>query len=90
MRHLAAKHDIIVPSLVADVLRPDDIEDVTDDDSVIIRAEQHADEMDHARIIVCPVCAGAFSPEGAVHHEHFQPHVHDEIAVIHPAEETRT
>ena len=91
LRHLAAKHDLIVPSLIADVLRVEDLEGAEkDDDSIITRAEQHADEIDHAQVIVCPVCDGAFSPEGAVHHEHFQPQRDDEIRVLDPVEEARS
>ena len=43
------------------------------DDSIITRAEQHADEIEHAQVIVCPVCHEVFSPEGAVAHDHFRP-----------------
>lgn len=88
LRRLAAKHDLIVPSLIADVLRVEDLDDATrDDDSIITRAEQHADEIDHAQVIVCPVCDAAFSPARAIDHEHFRPRHEDEISVVDPVEE---
>lgn len=91
LRHLAGKHDLIVPSLIADVLRVEELgEAAVDDDSIITRAEQHAEEIDHARVIVCPVCEAAFSPEGALTHEHFQPDRDDQIRVIDPTQEVRT
>lgn len=73
LRYLSDKHSIVVPSLVADV-RVDEAEVTREvDDSVITRAEQHAEEIDHARVIICPVCDGVFSPEGALDHDHLQP-----------------
>ena len=80
LRTLAAKYDIVVPSLIAD-LRVEDQAAQSDDDSIITRAEQHADEIEHTAVIVCPVCHEVFSPAGATDHEHFRP-ASDEIEVV--------
>ncbi|WP_436795165.1 branched-chain amino acid ABC transporter permease [Actinospongicola halichondriae] len=89
LRHLAGKHGLVVPSLIADVLRVEDLDDDSHD-SIITRAEQHAEEIDHAQVLVCPVCNAAFSPQGALDHAHFRPQHDDEIWVIDPVEEARS
>jgi hypothetical protein len=45
LRWVANKHDILVPSLVADRRENDDADDHADDD-VILRAEQHVESVD--------------------------------------------
>jgi branched-chain amino acid transport system permease protein len=87
LRWVAARHKIVVPSLIADMRVEDDsVPDPSVDDSIITRAEQHAEEIEHAQVIVCPVCHDPFSPQGALSHEHFQP-APDEVQVIQPREE---
>jgi len=83
LRWVAARHDLIVPSLIADVLRPEDAE--VDEDSVITRAEEHAEEVEHGEVLTCPVCGGSFSLVAALGHEHFQPRT--EVEVVDPARE---
>ena len=87
LRWVADRHNIVVPSLIAD-LRVEKDEPTDDDDSIITRAEQHAEEVEHSEIIVCPVCGDAFSPQGAVRHEHFQPKP-DAVEVVEPRTDGR-
>ena len=89
LRRLAAKYDIVVPSLIADMRVEDETPGVADDDGIITRAEEHAQEVEHAEVITCPVCHGAFTPRGALDHEHFQPSGADQIQVVEPREEVK-
>jgi branched-chain amino acid transport system permease protein len=89
LRRLAAKYDIVVPSLIADLRVEDEVTNAPEDDSIITRAEEHAQEVEHAEVIVCPVCHGAFTPRGALAHEHFQPPASDEVHVVAPREEVK-
>ena len=86
LRWVADRHGLVVPSLIAD-LRVEADEPVNEpDDDIITRAERHADEVEHAEIIVCPICGDAFSPAGATRHEHFRPKT-DAVEVIGAREE---
>ena len=86
LRWVADRHSLVVPSLIADMRVEDEGVPKTDDDSIITRAEQHAEEIEHTEVIVCPVCRDAFTPQGALRHEHFQPPA-DEVEVIQPRQE---
>lgn len=80
LRRIAGKHGIVVPSLVAD-LRVEDAEPDVDETTVITRAEEHAEELEHTAVLVCPACRESFTPEAALHHEHFRPPA-DAVAVL--------
>jgi branched-chain amino acid transport system permease protein len=85
LRWVAARHDLVVPSLIADVRVE---QDASDDDSIITRAEEHAEEIEHGEVLVCPVCARSFTLEAAIDHEHFRPPT--DIEVVEPAREEVT
>jgi branched-chain amino acid transport system permease protein len=71
LRKVAAKHDILVPSLVADRLA-----DQKQQADVVIQAEQHVEEVesfDVSGAIVCPVCGESLSLDAAAEHEHLRP-----------------
>lgn len=70
LRWVADRHHIIVPSLFADMRVEGDQDE---DDSVITRAEEHAEEVEHGEVLVCPVCAESFTVAAALDHEHFRP-----------------
>ena len=88
LRRLATKYDIVVPSLIADLRVEDQVTNSPDDDSIITRAEQHAEEVEHAAVIVCPECHGSFTVDGALDHVHFRPPA-DDVRVVDPLEEVK-
>lgn len=76
LRSLAAKHQIHVPSLVADSLTDGDTKNV--EDHIMSLASEHAvhtdvGELGGAQAITCPVCGMGLSVEQAIVHEHLQP-----------------
>ena len=89
LRWVAARHGIVVPSLIADMLAEEDEPLPRDDDGIITRAEQHAEEIEHADVIVCPVCSETFTLRSALQHGHLQGPSHD-IEVIEEPQEVRT
>ena len=86
LRWVADRHGLVVPSLIADLRVEQDEPTNLDEDDLITRAEQHAEEVEHAEVIVCPVCGDAFSPQGATRHEHFRPKS-DAVEVVEPHKE---
>jgi branched-chain amino acid transport system permease protein len=75
LRWVAKRHDLLVPSLVADRRETDPL-DAGDD--AVTEAEHHVEEVESFDVfaggaITCPVCGEAFTPEAAVAHEHFHP-----------------
>lgn len=86
LRRLATKYDLVVPSLIAD-LRVEEDSSGSDDDSIITKAEQHAEETDHAEVIVCPVCHETFTPQGALRHDHLR--APSKIEVVDDSQEVR-
>jgi branched-chain amino acid transport system permease protein len=71
LRRLALKHEILVPSLVAD-RRVDTVEE-----SAVSRAEEHVESADGfdvltERRITCPVCEQTFPIDEAPEHEHLR------------------
>ena len=82
LRWVAAKHEIHVPSLVAD-RRVD--EEASKDDSLVTLAEEQVEAVEEAAAagltagvgagttILCPVCGVTLSLEQAAVHEHLQP-----------------
>jgi branched-chain amino acid transport system permease protein len=74
LRWVADRHDLLVPSLVADKLL---LDDKKAEDSVIEAAEHHVEEVDSFDVvdgpeILCPVCAEVIPVERAPAHEHFR------------------
>lgn len=73
LRWVANRHDILVPSLVADKLVVDEKEQA----GVIEAAEQHVEEVESFDIvnvpeIMCPVCAMVLTLDQAATHEHLR------------------
>ncbi|MDQ3756864.1 MAG: ABC transporter permease [Actinomycetota bacterium] len=74
LKRVAIKHDIHVPSLVADRR----VEDQQAQDEVIAEAEHHVDEVDTfdvlgERAVTCPVCGVELPLDEAPAHEHLRP-----------------
>jgi hypothetical protein len=75
LRWVARKHDIQVPSLVADRRIEAEQEAAAD---VVIQAEAHVEEVGSlaatdAATVTCPVCQQVLPLGDAAGHEHFQP-----------------
>jgi branched-chain amino acid transport system permease protein len=72
LRRVAAKHNLLVPSLVADRRVEEEQEQQAD---LIVRAEQHVEEVEAIAeaAIACPVCGEMLSLEQAAEHEHLRP-----------------
>jgi hypothetical protein len=72
LRRLAAKHNLLVPSLVADRRVEEEQEKEAD---VIVQAEHHVEELDASAgsLIACPVCAELLTLEQAAEHGHLRP-----------------
>ena len=73
LRRVAAKHDIVVPSLVADKRVEAELEA-----SVVTGAEHHVEEAESfdvigQRVISCPVCHESLDVDAALDHEHLRP-----------------
>jgi branched-chain amino acid transport system permease protein len=81
LRWVANKHDILVPSLVAD-RRVEELQ--AEQEDVITQAERHVetvetfDTTDHT--IVCPVCQTAMPLTAAAEHDHLKPATAGELA----------
>jgi branched-chain amino acid transport system permease protein len=75
LRRIAKKHDILVPSLVADRR----VEDVQAEDSAVEAAEHHVEEVGFDVLseptIACPVCGLELALSAAPEHAHLQPEV---------------
>src|SRR5204862_6971243 len=74
LRWVARRHDVLVPSLVADRRVEEEQEERAD---LIVSAERHVVEADSfastaGPIITCPVCSEVLSLEDAAEHEHLQ------------------
>lgn len=82
LRWVAARHDLVVPSLIADMRVEGD---QGDDDSIITRAEEHADEVEHGEQLACPVCHRSFTLVAALGHEHFRPST--DVELVEPTRE---
>ncbi len=79
LRHLAAKHDIVVPSLVADVRVEETGEGAgRAEDHIIADAEESAEHFDEERTLQCPVCGEVLPVADALDHEHLR--VEDPVA----------
>jgi branched-chain amino acid transport system permease protein len=73
LRRIAAKHNLLVPSLVADRRVEEEQEQQAD---LIVQAEQQAEAVD-ALVesgITCPECGESVPLDEAPEHEHFRPH----------------
>lgn len=75
LKRVAVRHDIHVPSLVADRR----VEDQKEQDSVITEAEHHVEEVDTFDVlrqsaVVCPVCNEELPLDAAPDHDHLRPH----------------
>ncbi|MDQ1446361.1 MAG: branched-chain amino acid transport system permease protein livM [Acidimicrobiaceae bacterium] len=73
LRWVARRRDIHVPSLVADRLVEQEQERAED---VIVKAEQHVEEVESFDVIgtiACPVCGAVLTAEEAMEHDHFKP-----------------
>jgi branched-chain amino acid transport system permease protein len=74
LRWVAAKHDILVPSLVAD--RRVEEEEQRQSSDIISRAGEHVQEVESFDVvgatITCPVCGATLTLEEAAEHEHLQ------------------
>ena len=73
LRWVANRHNILVPSLVADKR----VETGEDQQAVITQAEEHVEEVDsfdltHVPTITCPVCEQVLTLEDAPEHEHLR------------------
>jgi hypothetical protein len=75
LRWVAAKHDILVPSLVAD-RRVEEVEEQRQSADIISRAGEHVQEVESFDVggttIICPVCGDTLTLEEAAEHEHLQ------------------
>jgi hypothetical protein len=74
LRWVAARHDILVPSLIADRR----VETGEEEKDVITGAEHKVEETGSFDLlsgptVTCPVCASVMSLEAAADHPHFQP-----------------
>jgi hypothetical protein len=73
LRWVAAKHDILVPSLVADRRVEEEQEQSSD---IISRAGEHVQEVESFDVVgatvTCPVCGDTLPLEEAAEHEHLQ------------------
>jgi hypothetical protein len=70
LRWVARRHDILVPSLVADRLVAEEPKDL------ITQAEAHVEQVqsfDVSGKIACPVCNDLLTLDEAAHHDHLQP-----------------
>ena len=74
LRWVANRHNIHVPSLVADRR----IETGEDQKDVVLAAEHHVEETETfdttnaGRVIACPICGARLSPDDAPDHEHLR------------------
>ncbi|HZQ27468.1 MAG TPA: ABC transporter permease [Acidimicrobiales bacterium] len=71
LRWVARRHDVLVPSLVADRR----VVDATKEDDLIMQAEAHVEEVksfDVSGKVSCPVCGDLLGLDEAVAHEHLQ------------------
>lgn len=81
LRRLATKHQIVVPSLVADVRVEDETGEsrARAEDHIITQAEEAAEHFEEERTIQCPVCGEVLPVDDALDHEHLR--VEDEVTV---------
>lgn len=75
LRWVANRHDILVPSLVAD--KRVEEEERKREDEIIEAAEHHVEEIESFDLtaeptIVCPVCQAVLTLDDATHHDHLQ------------------
>lgn len=72
LRRVAKKHDVLVPSLVADRRVEQEMEQA---ESVIVAAEHHVEEVESFDVIgkiTCPVCGDVMPLDVAANHEHLK------------------
>jgi branched-chain amino acid transport system permease protein len=73
LRWVAARHDILVPSLVADrLVEPDQGRDAISAAEAHYEAVRTADDGNGARSIACPVCGAVLGLAEAADHEHLR------------------